>query len=91
MMRKLACGDLVKKAWDLCNQDWTGCSIMNVMHLKVIVFLGAMSFYSVSCKSKVIFNPSLLNWSSAGILTVAQKYTYRYDLYIYESMTYRYV
>ena len=40
MMRNLAHGDLVKKAWDLCNQDWPGCSIMNRMHLKVIVFLG---------------------------------------------------
>ena len=40
MMRNLAPGDLVKKAWDLCNQDWPGCSIMNVMHLKVIVFFG---------------------------------------------------
>ena len=40
MMRNLAPGDLVKKAWDVCNQDWPGCSIMNVMHLKVIVFWG---------------------------------------------------
>ena len=31
---------------------------------------GAISFYSVSCMSDVIFNPSLLNWSSL-ILTVA--------------------
>ena len=70
MMRNLAPGDLVKKAWDLCNQDWPGCSIMNMMHWKVIVFGGAISFYSVSCMSDVIFNPSLLNWSSL-ILTVA--------------------
>ena len=71
MKRNLAPGDLVKKAWDLCNQDWPGCSIMNMMHLKVIVFLGgALSFYSVSCMYKVIFNPSLLNWSSLT-LTVA--------------------
>ena len=34
------------------------------------VFGGAISFYSVSCMSDVIFNPSLLNWSSL-ILTVA--------------------
>ena len=33
MMRNLAPGDLVKKAWDLCNQDWPGCSIMNVMNV----------------------------------------------------------
>ena len=31
---------------------------------------GAISFFSVSCMSDVIFNPSLLNWSSL-ILTVA--------------------
>ena len=42
MMRNLAPGDLVKKAWDLCNQDWPGCSIMYVMHLKVIVFAGGL-------------------------------------------------
>ena len=42
MMRNLAPGDLVKKVWDLCNQDWPGCSIMDVMHLKVIVFLGGL-------------------------------------------------
>ena len=42
MMRSLAPGDLVKKAWDLCNQDWPGCFIMNVMHLKVIVFWGGL-------------------------------------------------
>ena len=29
-----------KKAWDLFNQDWPGCSIMNMMHWKVIVFWG---------------------------------------------------
>ena len=34
-------------------------------------FGGAISFYSVSCMSDVIFNPSLLNWSSL-ILTVAR-------------------
>ena len=40
--------------------------------LKGYRFLGgAISFYSVSCMSDVIFNPSLLNWSSL-ILTVAQ-------------------
>ena len=33
-------------------------------------FGGAISFYSVSCMSDVIFNSSLLNWSSL-ILTVA--------------------
>ena len=33
-------------------------------------FGGGISFYSVSCMSDVIFNPSLLNWSSL-ILTVA--------------------
>ena len=32
----------MKKAWDLCNQDWPGCSIMNLMHLKVIVFGGVL-------------------------------------------------
>ena len=38
--------------------------------LKGYRFLGgAISFYSVSCMSDVIFNPSLLNWSSL-ILTV---------------------
>ena len=40
MMRNLAPGDLAKKAWDLCNQDRPGCSIMNMMHWKVIVFFG---------------------------------------------------
>ena len=39
--------------------------------LKGYRFLGgAISVYSVSCMSNVIFNPSLLNWSSL-ILTVA--------------------
>ena len=39
--------------------------------LKGYRFLGgAISFYSVSCMSDVMFNPSLLNWSSL-ILTVA--------------------
>ena len=39
--------------------------------LKGYRFLGGtISFYSVSCMSDVIFNPSLLNWSSL-ILTVA--------------------
>ena len=47
MMRNLAPGDLVKKAWDLCNQDWPGCSMMNVMHLKVIVFWGGPYRFSV--------------------------------------------
>ena len=42
MMRNLAPSDLMKRAWDLCNQDWPGCSIMNVMHLKVIVSLGGL-------------------------------------------------
>ena len=42
MMRNLAPGDLVKKAWDLCNQGWPGCSIMNMMHLKVFVFGGIL-------------------------------------------------
>ena len=43
--------------------------------LKGYRFLGgAISFYSVSCMSDVIFNPSLLNWSSL-ILTVAHIYT----------------
>ena len=80
MMRNLTPGDLVKKAWDLCNQDWPGCSIMKMMHWKVIVFLGgAISFYSVSCMSDVIFNPSLLNWSSL-ILTVAHIYVHFYAL-----------
>ena len=42
--------------------------------LKGYRFLGgAISFYSVSCMSDVIFNPSLLNWSSL-ILTVAHMY-----------------
>ena len=36
-------------------------------------FGGAISVYSVSCMSNVIFNPSLLNWSSL-ILTVAHIY-----------------
>ena len=44
--------------------------------LKGYRFLGgAISFYSVSCMSDVIFNPSLLNWSSL-ILTVAHMYDY---------------
>ena len=34
---------------------------------------GAISVYSVSCMSNVIFNPSLLNWSSL-ILTVAHMF-----------------
>ena len=34
---------------------------------------GAISFYSVSCTSDVVFNPSILNWSSL-ILTVAHMY-----------------
>ena len=43
--------------------------------LKGYRFLGgAISFYSVSCMSDVIFNPSLLNWSSL-ILTVAHIYS----------------
>ena len=43
--------------------------------LKGYRFLGgAISFYSVSCMSNVIFNPSLLNWSSL-ILTVAHIHT----------------
>ena len=41
MMRNLAPGELVRKAWDLCNQ---GPSLMNVMHLKVIVFGGPYRF-----------------------------------------------
>ena len=50
--------------------------------LKGYRFLGgAISVYSVSCMSNVIFNPSLLNWSSL-ILTVAHIYyiiaTYSY-------------
>ena len=46
--------------------------------LKGYRFLGgAISFYSVSCMSDVIFNPSLLNWSSL-ILTVAHMYVGRY-------------
>ena len=48
--------------------------------LKGYRFLGgAISFYSVSCMSDVIFNPSLLNWSSL-ILTVAHMYI---NIYIY--------
>ena len=80
MIRNLAPGDLVKKAWDVCNQDWPGCSIMNVMHLKVIVFLGGHIVLQ-RCMSKVMFNPSLLNWSS-GVLTVAHIYIC-IDIYIY--------
>ena len=45
-------------------------------------FGGAISFYSVSCMSDVIFNPSLLNWSSL-ILTVAHVWYIWYDVYIY--------
>ena len=46
--------------------------------LKGYRFLGgAISVYSVSCMSNVIFNPSLLNWSSL-ILTVAHIYIYIY-------------
>ena len=59
---------------------------------------GAISFYSVSCMSDVIFNPSLLNWSSL-ILTVAHisKYTnfraiyyiiYHLSVSIYETSDY---
>ena len=48
--------------------------------LKGYRFLGgAISFYSVSCMSDVIFNPSLLNWSSL-ILTVAHIYIYNIAL-----------
>ena len=48
--------------------------------LKGYRFLGgAISFYSVSCMSDVIFNPSLLNWSSL-ILTVAHMYSGRSTL-----------
>ena len=48
--------------------------------LKGYRFLGgAISFYSVSCMSDVIFNPSLLNWSSL-ILTVAHIYV---NIYMY--------
>ena len=80
----------MKKAWDLCNQDWPGCSITNMMHRKVIVFWGgAISFYSVSCMSDVIFNPSLLNWSSL-ILTVAHIYIYYIYTYIW-SYIYTYI
>ena len=50
--------------------------------LKGYRFLGgAISFYSVSCMSDVIFNPSLLNWSSL-ILTVAHMYKRIYTPYI---------
>ena len=44
-------------------------------------FWGAISVYSVSCMSNVIFNPSLLNWSSL-ILTVAHIYLHIY-LHLY--------
>ena len=37
-MSNLVPGDLAKKSRDLRNQEWPGCSIMNVMHLKVIGF-----------------------------------------------------
>ena len=47
---------------------------------------GAISFYSVSCMSDVIFNPSLLNWSSL-ILTVAHIYIYIYIHSLYISYT----
>ena len=40
---------------------------------RLSVLGGAISVYSVSCMSNVIFNPSLLNWSSL-ILTVAHIY-----------------
>ena len=43
-------------------------------------FGGAISVYSVSCMSNVIFNPSLLNWSSL-ILTVAH-ICYTYTVYV---------
>ena len=46
-------------------------------------FGGAISFYSVSCMSDVIFNPSLLNWSSL-ILTVAHIFFFRrFQLFLY--------
>ena len=49
--------------------------------LKGYRFLGgAISFYSVSCMSDVIFNPSLLNWSSL-ILTVAHIFTCTFHLH----------
>ena len=76
MMRNLAPGDLVKKAWDLCNQDWPGCSIMNMMHWKVIVFGGGhivfQRFVHVRCHfqplpTKLVFayfdRGSYINWS----------------------------
>ena len=57
MMRNLAPGDLVKKAWDLCNQDWPGCSIMNVMHLKAIVFCGGLVFLQCFVHVQSHFQP----------------------------------
>ena len=51
--------------------------------LKGYRFLGGgISFYSVSCMSDVIFNPSLLNWSSL-ILTVAHIYIYIHNICMY--------
>ena len=44
-------------------------------------FGGAISVYSVSCMSNVIFNPSLLNWSSL-ILTVPHIYIYTVYIHI---------
>ena len=53
-----------------------GSKMLQVLHVESDVlkgyrsFGGAISVYSVSCMSNVIFNPSLLNWSSL-ILTMA--------------------
>ena len=54
------------------------CFMLKVMYWKVIVLFwgGPISVYSVACMSNVIFNPSLLNWSSL-ILTVAHMETKR--------------
>ena len=71
MMRNLAPGDLVKKACNLCNQDWPGCSIMNMMHWKVIVFWGGhivlQRFVHVRCHfqplpTKLVFAYFILFW-----------------------------
>ena len=57
MMRNLAPGDLVKKACNLCNQDWPGCSIMNMMHWKVIVFLGGPYRFTAFVHVRCHFQP----------------------------------
>ena len=74
MMRNLAPGGLGEKGLGSLQSRPARMLHHEYDALKGYRFLGgAISFYSVSCMSDVIFNPSLLNWSSL-ILTVAHIY-----------------